>query len=111
MVALVVSVAAASGAGQQPPPARVAAPSAEVLALLKSVGELLGLALDNARLESENLRAVVLNERQMLAAEVHDSVAQTLAFIKMRMPLLQEAIALVKKQITDFPLQYGNFRD
>lgn len=25
--------------------------------------------------------------------------------------ILQEAIALVKKQITDFPLQYGNFRD
>ena len=25
--------------------------------------------------------------------------------------LLQEAIALVKKSITDFPLQYGNFRD
>lgn len=25
--------------------------------------------------------------------------------------LLQEAIALVKKSVTDFPLQYGNFRD
>ena len=25
--------------------------------------------------------------------------------------VLQDAIALVKKQITDFPLQYGNFRD
>lgn len=25
--------------------------------------------------------------------------------------ILQEAIALVKKEITDFPLQYGNFRD
>ena len=25
--------------------------------------------------------------------------------------ILQDAIALVKKQITDFPLQYGNFRD
>tara|TARA_R110001583_G_scaffold195420_1_gene373058 strand:+ start:70710 stop:71195 length:486 start_codon:yes stop_codon:yes gene_type:complete len=25
--------------------------------------------------------------------------------------VLQEAIALVKKTITDFPLQYGNFRD
>ena len=24
---------------------------------------------------------------------------------------LQDAIALVKKSITDFPLQYGNFRD
>jgi uncharacterized protein YajQ (UPF0234 family) len=25
--------------------------------------------------------------------------------------LLQECISLVKKTITDFPLQYGNFRD
>ena len=25
--------------------------------------------------------------------------------------VLQEAIALIKKEITDFPLQYGNFRD
>jgi uncharacterized protein YajQ (UPF0234 family) len=25
--------------------------------------------------------------------------------------LLQDAIALVKKSVTDFPLQYGNFRD
>ena len=25
--------------------------------------------------------------------------------------LLQEAIALVRKQITDFPLQFKNFRD
>ena len=25
--------------------------------------------------------------------------------------ILQEAIALVKKSVTDFPLQYGNFRD
>lgn len=25
--------------------------------------------------------------------------------------ILQDAIALVKKEITDFPLQYGNFRD
>lgn len=25
--------------------------------------------------------------------------------------VLQEAIALVKKNVTDFPLQYGNFRD
>lgn len=25
--------------------------------------------------------------------------------------ILQEAIALVRKEVTDFPLQYGNFRD
>jgi two-component system nitrate/nitrite sensor histidine kinase NarX len=67
-------------------------PAPDVLALLKSVGELLGLALDNARLEAENLRATLTQERQMMAAEVHDSVAQSLAFVKMRMPLLHDAM-------------------
>jgi two-component system, NarL family, nitrate/nitrite sensor histidine kinase NarX len=66
---------------------------AESTALLQSIGELLGLALHNALLERENLRATVLRERQAMAAEVHDSIAQTLAFVKMRMPLLQESIA------------------
>lgn len=64
----------------------------DTAALLKTIGELLGLALHNARLERENLQATVLAERQAMAAEVHDSVAQTLAFVKMRMPLLQAAI-------------------
>ncbi|WP_298834288.1 GAF domain-containing protein [uncultured Piscinibacter sp.] len=67
-------------------------PSPQVMALLKSVGELLGLALDNARLESENLRATVMQERQAMAAEIHDSIAQTLTFVKMRLPLLQDAV-------------------
>lgn len=67
-------------------------PSADVLAILRSVGELLGLALNNARLEQEHLRATLLSERQMMAAEVHDSLAQSLAFVKMRMPLLQDAM-------------------
>jgi two-component system nitrate/nitrite sensor histidine kinase NarX len=67
-------------------------PGPEVLAVLKSVGELLGLALNNARLEREHVQAAVMSERQSMAAEVHDSIAQTLAFVKLRMPLLQEAI-------------------
>lgn len=68
-------------------------PSAKVKAMLRSVGDLLGLALENARLETENLRAVVMQERQMMAAEVHDAVAQDLTFLRMRMPLLEQAIA------------------
>ena len=66
-----------------------ALPGAEVLAVLKSVGELLGLALNNARLERDQLRATVVHERQMMAAEVHDSIAQTLTFVKMRLLLLE----------------------
>jgi len=67
-------------------------PSDDVRSVLRSIGELLGLALHNARLESENLRATVMQERQMMAAEVHDSVAQDLAFLRMRLPLLEQAI-------------------
>lgn len=69
-----------------------AEPAPEVLAILKAIGELLGLALNNARLEQETLRTTLLQERQAMAAEVHDSLAQQLAFVKMRMPLLRDAI-------------------
>lgn len=68
-------------------------PAPEVMALLRAMGELLGLALDNARLEAESLRATVMQERQAMAAEIHDSIAQTLTFVKMRLPLLQDAVA------------------
>ena len=68
------------------------APNADVMLLLKSVGELLGLALDNARLENENLRSTLLRERQIMAADVHDTLAQSLAFVKMRLPLLHDAM-------------------
>lgn len=65
---------------------------ADVQSVLRSVGELLGLALHNAWLERENLRATVMNERKLLASEVHDSIAQTLAYVNMRLPLLHDAM-------------------
>jgi two-component system nitrate/nitrite sensor histidine kinase NarX len=70
-----------------------AAPSDEVRAMLRPIGDLLGLALANARLEAENLRATLMQERQIMAAEVHDAVAQDLTFLRMRLPLLEQAIA------------------
>lgn len=65
----------------------------ETLSLLRSIGELLGLALENARLARESLRATLTNERQLLANEVHDSLAQTLSYMKMRMALLGKSVA------------------
>lgn len=64
----------------------------EVVLLFRSIGEHLGMALENARLKRENLRITLTNERQMMAAEVHDSLAQTLAYMKMRVALLQDAL-------------------
>jgi len=67
-------------------------PPPEVQQILRSVGELLGLALNNARLEQEHLRSTLLQERQAMAAEVHDSIGQSLAYVRMRMPLLHDAM-------------------
>jgi len=67
-------------------------PSAEIRGVLKTIGELIGLAMNNAALEAETLRARLMHERQAMAAEVHDSIAQTLTFAKMRLPLLQDAL-------------------
>lgn len=67
-------------------------PAREALAVLESAGDLLGLALDNARLEAESFRLKLSHERQAMAAEVHDSLAQSLTFVKMRMPLLRDAL-------------------
>jgi two-component system nitrate/nitrite sensor histidine kinase NarX len=64
----------------------------EVALLFRSISEHLGMALENARLKRENLRITLMNERQMMAAEVHDSLAQTLAYMKMRLALLQDAL-------------------
>jgi len=64
----------------------------DVQTLLRSIGELLGLALHNARLERETLCSTVMTERKFLASEVHDSIAQSLAYVNMRLPLLQDAM-------------------
>ena len=64
----------------------------EIALLYRSIGEHLGMALENARLGRENLRMAVMNERQMMAAEIHDSLAQTLAYMKMRMTLLVDEL-------------------
>ena len=64
----------------------------EMTPLLRATGDLLGMTLDNARLARENLRIRLTSERQMMANEVHDSLAQGLTYMRMRMSLLRDAI-------------------
>ena len=66
--------------------------SAETSAVLELIGQLLGQALYNARVERERLRMTVMHERQALVHEVHDAIAQTLVYVKMRLPLLRDAM-------------------
>lgn len=60
--------------------------------LLEGLRLLLAAALGDVAQTRDELQAALLAQRQALSAEVHDSVAQTLSFVKMRMPLLQDAI-------------------
>lgn len=64
----------------------------DVALLFSSISEHLGMALENARLTRENIRITLMSERQMLANEIHDSLAQTLAYMKMRLAFLNEAM-------------------
>ncbi|MDO8447339.1 MAG: ATP-binding protein [Rhodoferax sp.] len=60
--------------------------------ILRLIGQLLGLTLHNARIERERLRVTVMKERQEMVNEVHDALAQTLAYARMRLPLLHDAM-------------------
>jgi two-component system nitrate/nitrite sensor histidine kinase NarX len=60
--------------------------------LLRPFGQLLGLALENERLTRENLQARLEAERQLMAADIHDALAQSLTFMRMRMSLLRNAL-------------------
>ena len=64
----------------------------QTMPMLRAAGELIGVALENARLSRENLHASLTGERQMMANEVHDSLAQGLTYMRMRMSLLRDAI-------------------
>ena len=61
--------------------------------LLPALADLIGLALPPALVAGEDMQARLMQERRLLANEVHDSVAQNLTSIRMRTTLLRDAIA------------------
>ncbi len=63
------------------------------LSSFRSFGEILGIALENSRISRENRRHSMLTERQWMANEIHDSLAQTMIFARTRMSLLRKALA------------------
>jgi nitrate/nitrite-specific signal transduction histidine kinase len=64
-----------------------------VMDLLPALGDVLGLALENALLSEADFRAGLMLQRQLIANEVHDSLAQNLASVRMRTALLRDAVS------------------
>lgn len=67
--------------------------SPEDLRLLYTIGDLLGIAIERARLFQQSARAGALEERNRLAREIHDTIAQGLTGIALH---LETADALLE---------------
>jgi len=66
--------------------------SAQEVNLLETLGRHLGVAIENQRLRSREKELAVSEERNLLAQELHDSIAQGLAFLNIQAQLLQDSL-------------------
>ena len=60
--------------------------------LLSSIGRHLGMAIEKARLDKESQRLSIMQERTLLAHELHDSLAQTLASLRFQVKMLEQTL-------------------
>lgn len=60
--------------------------------LLESLGQQLGTAIDNLRLQARERELAVSEERNLLARELHDSIAQALAFMNLQVQMLEDSL-------------------
>ncbi len=60
--------------------------------LLEALTAHLAAAMENMRLNALEKEAAVSQERSFLARELHDSIAQSLAFLKIQVRLMQDAL-------------------
>jgi two-component system nitrate/nitrite sensor histidine kinase NarX len=61
--------------------------------LLISVGRHLGLAIEKERLEGEARRLAIMEERNIIGNELHDSLAQSLIGMRLQLTILSESLA------------------
>lgn len=68
-------------------------PSPSERSLLEALSSHLASAMENLRLNAMEREAAVSSERHLLAGELHDSIAQSLAFLKIQVQLMRDALA------------------
>ena len=64
----------------------------DILELLATIGHHLGMAVAKQRSDQEARRLSILEERNALAHELHDSLAQTLASLRFQVRLLDDSL-------------------
>ncbi|MFY9329158.1 MAG: type IV pili methyl-accepting chemotaxis transducer N-terminal domain-containing protein [Georgfuchsia sp.] len=66
--------------------------ASDELRLLEAIGQHLGVAIENLRLAVREKEMAVSEERNLLAQELHDSIAQSLAFLNIQAQMLQGSL-------------------
>ncbi len=66
--------------------------SGDEVQLLETVGQHLGVAIENQRLVVREKEMAVSEERNLLAQELHDSIAQSLAFLNIQAQMLDASL-------------------
>ena len=74
--------------------------------LLNTLCNQLGVVVSNMRLADENQQLAVLQERNLIAQGLHDSIAQTLTFLNLQVQMLESALALGKQEQINENLQF-----
>jgi two-component system nitrate/nitrite sensor histidine kinase NarX len=64
----------------------------EIRSLFASVGQHMGMAIEKSRVDEEAKRLTIIKERNAIAHELHDSLAQTLASLRFQVSMLEETI-------------------
>ena len=67
-------------------------PSVSERSLLETLTSHLASAMENLRLHALEREAAISGERHWLARELHDSIAQSLAFLKIQVQLMRDAL-------------------
>jgi len=95
-------------------------PAPALRSLLEALGSHLASAMENLRLNALEKEAAVSQERIYLARELHDSIAQSLAFIKIQVQLMRDAVrsgnsieiqAILEEIDTGVRESYGDVRE
>ncbi len=68
--------------------------------LLAGIGQHLGVALEQSRLDQESGKLMLVEERARLANELHDSLAQTLASLRFQVRVLDETLHQGEERVT-----------
>ena len=76
-------------------------PSAPERSLLEALSRHLASGMENLRLNALEKEAAVSQERHLLARELHDSIAQSLAFLKIQVQLMRDALKKADSQAAD----------